>query len=132
MVLDAKALLANLVERERVHGHHSAEGQAIRTLGRALDGWSSKNLGAADVVGLCAQAVEDWLKRCLNRSPWSVQGLAELLSSAQVAAFLSASEVGRLQRLAALRAQLASGVPAPADVEDVIAAAIEVVGQHWS
>jgi hypothetical protein len=132
MAFDSQTLFANLAERERVHGHHSAEGQAIRTLGRALDGWSSGNLGAADVLGLCAQAVEDWLKRCLNRSPWSVHSLAALLRAAQAAAFLSASEAGRLQRLAELRAQLPSGAPAQADIEDIMATVIDIVEQHWS
>jgi hypothetical protein len=132
MTLDSRALFANLTERERVHGHHSPEGQAIRTLGRALDGWSSGNLGAADVLGLCGQAVEDWLKRRLNRSPWSVHSLAELLRAAQAAAFLSASDVERLQSLAELRARLPSGAPAPADIEDIMATVIDIVEQHWS
>jgi hypothetical protein len=132
MALNSHELFANLAERERVYGHHSAEGQAIRTLARALDGWSTATLGATDVVGLCAQAVEDWLKRRLNRSPWSAQGLAELLRAAQAAAFLSACEAGRLQRLAELRAQLPSGAPAQADIEDIMAAVIDIVERHWS
>ena len=40
MKFDAQAIFANLTEKERVKGHHSAEGQAIRTLGRALNGGS--------------------------------------------------------------------------------------------
>lgn len=132
MALNSRALFANLAERERVHGHHSPEGQAIRTLGRALDGWSSGILGAADVLGLCMQAMEDWLKRRLNRPPWSVHSLAELLRAAEAAEFLSASEVGRLQSLAELRAQLPLGAPAPADIEDIMATTIDIVEQHWS
>jgi len=132
MAFDSQTLFANLAERERVHGHHSAEGQAIRMLGRALDGWSSANLGAADVLDLCSQVVEDWLKRRLNRSPWSVHSLAELLRAAEAAEFLSSSEVGRLQSLAELRAQLPSGAPAQADIEDIMATVIDIVEQHWS
>jgi hypothetical protein len=69
MSFDAKAILANLVEQERIKGHHSAEGRAIRTLARALSGWSTGTLSPTDVIILCDQAVEDWLKARLKRSP---------------------------------------------------------------
>ena len=62
MSFDAHGIFANLAEQERLKGHHSPEGRAIRTLSRALSGWVAKNLAADDVVVLCAQAVEDWLK----------------------------------------------------------------------
>ena len=41
MSFDAQAIFANLAEKERIKGHHSPEGRAIRTLSRALSGWSS-------------------------------------------------------------------------------------------
>ena len=50
MAFDAQAIFANLTEKERVFGHHSAEGRAIRTLGRTLDGWSTGDLSARDAI----------------------------------------------------------------------------------
>ena len=67
MTFDAQAIFANLAEKERIKGHHSPEGRAIRTLGRALSGWSTGVLAPPDVVVLCDQAVEDWLKGRLKR-----------------------------------------------------------------
>ena len=132
MALDSQALFANLAERERVHGHHSPEGQAIRTLGRALDGWSSGNLGAADVLGLCTQAVEDWLKRRLKLSPWSATTLTSLLAAAVAANLLQPSDVARLQLLHRYRAQLATGAFTDAEIEAVLETTIKIVEQHWS
>ena len=62
MPFNAQLVYANLVEKERVKGHHSPEGRAIRVLSRALSGWSSSDLSARDVVVLCDQAVEDCSK----------------------------------------------------------------------
>ena len=66
MTFDPQAIFANLAEKERVKGHHSAEGRAIRTLSRAMNGWSSGSLSALDVVVLCDQSLEDWLKARLK------------------------------------------------------------------
>jgi len=62
MSFDPQAIFANLAEKERIKGHHSPEGRAIRTLSRGLHGFSSGSLSGRDVVVLCDQAVEDWLK----------------------------------------------------------------------
>jgi hypothetical protein len=132
MALDSQALFANLAERERVHGHHSPEGQAIRMLGRALDGWSSGNLGAADVLGVCMQAVEDWLKRCLKLSPWSAQSLTSLLAAAVGANLLQPSDAERLQILHRYRAELATRALTSAEIEAVLETTIGIVEQHWS
>lgn len=126
--MDAQALFAELAERERVHGHHSAEGQAIRLLSRALQGWSLGQLAGADVLSLGAQAMEDWLKRRLRRSPWSADGLAELASAA--ATGLTPGEVESLKQLAALRQR--GGELAPSEIEKIIAAAIAMVERRWS
>ena len=99
MSFDARAILANLVEQERIKGHHSAEGRAIRTLARALSGWSTGTLSATDVIILCDQAVEDWLKARLKRSPWSVEPLPALLSAAIVQNLITPSEVIALQKI---------------------------------
>ena len=71
MTFDPQAIFANLVEKERLKGHHSPEGRAIRILSRAMNGWSSGNLAALDVLVLCDQALEDWLKARLKLSAWS-------------------------------------------------------------
>ncbi len=130
MPVNSQALFANLAERERIHGHHSPEGEAIRLLSRALDGWASANLGGTDVVLLCAQAVEDWLKRRLHRSPWSIQSLPELLSSASATALLSPSEVGELQKLAAMRQR--TDALTPVEIEDIMTTTIAIVERRWS
>ena len=132
MTFDAQAIFANLTEKERIHGHHSPEGQAIRTLGRALHGWSTGNLSGSDVVVLCDQAIADWLKRKLKVSAWSATGMSELLAAAVTKDVLSRSDALRLQRMHAVRADANKGAIAAADVEAVLECAIEIVEQHWS
>ncbi|HEX5021725.1 MAG TPA: hypothetical protein VFX54_13745, partial [Candidatus Binatia bacterium] len=99
MSFDARAIFADLAEKERIKGHHSAEGRAIRTLSRALNGYSCGNLVGRDVVVLCDQAIEDWLKAKCKVSPWSVRGLPELLARAVQARSISRLEAVRLQKL---------------------------------
>ncbi|HEX2228798.1 MAG TPA: hypothetical protein VHM64_16810 [Candidatus Binatia bacterium] len=77
MALDARETFANLTEKEKLKGHHSPEGQAIRTFTRALSGWTAENLSVLDVLGICEQATEDWLKARLNVRPWSSRGLSQ-------------------------------------------------------
>jgi len=132
MTFDAQAIFANLAEKERLHGHHSPEGQAIRTLGRALHGWSTGNLSGSDVVVLCDQAIADWLKRKLKVSAWSATGVSELLAAAVLKDVLSDDEALRLQRVHAVRGDVNKGAVAAADVEAVLECAIEIVEQHWS
>ena len=132
MVFNSQALLANLTERERIHGHHSPEGQAIRLLGRALSGWSSEDLAATDVVVLCRQAMEDWLKRRLNRLPWSMLTLTELSAAAVSAGLLSQSEGEHLQRLDNWGAQSRVGELIPVEIEHLLETTIAIVEQHWS
>src|SRR3954447_7023375 len=79
---DAQVIFANLAEKERIKGHHSVEGRAIRILSRALNGSSSGNLSGRDVLVLSDQAVTDWLKARLKLSPWSTTSLPELLLKA--------------------------------------------------
>src|SRR5678816_4011606 len=99
MTFDAQAIFANLTEKERIHGHHSPEGQAIRTLGRALHSWSTGNLSGSDVVVLCDQAIADWLKRKLKLSAWSATSMTELLEAAVKLGVLSLDDALRLQRM---------------------------------
>ena len=132
MAVNLQELFASLVERERVHGHHSPEGQAIRTLSRALDAWSAGNLVGAEAVLLCAQAIEDWLKRRLNLSPWSATSLSSLLAAAVAANLLEPSESERLRPLLSYRTESATRAFTLAEVENILQASIEVVAQHWS
>jgi len=132
MGIDSQELFANLAERERIHGHHSAEGQAIRTLSRALSGWSSGSLAGADVIALCDQAIEDWLKRRLKVSPWSATSLTNLINGAEAANLLPPSDGERLRRLASFRTEPTKRAFTPAEVEGVLQIAIEIVERRWS
>ncbi|MBM2806557.1 MAG: hypothetical protein HW419_4450 [Deltaproteobacteria bacterium] len=132
MTFDAQAIFANLTEKERIHGHHSPEGQAIRALSRALHGWSTGNLSGRDVVVMCDQALEDWLKRRLKVSAWSAIGMTELLAAAAAKKVLPRLDAARLQRLPNLRAQSTDALIAARDVEAALACAIEIVETHWS
>jgi hypothetical protein len=132
MTFDAQAIFANLTEKETVHGHHSPEGQAIRTLGRALHGWSTGNLAGADVLVLCEQAIADWLKRKLRVSAWSATSMTELLEAAVKLDVLSRGDALRLQRMHAVRADVNKSAIAAADVEAALECAIAIVEQHWS
>ena len=99
MSFDPQAIFANLAEKERIKGHHSPEGRAIRTLSRGLNGFSSGSLSGRDVVVLCDQAIEDWLKAKCKISPWSVRSLPELLVRAVQARWITRLDAVRLQKL---------------------------------
>lgn len=131
MSFDAKAIFANLAEQERIKGHHSPEGRAIRTLSRALHGWSSGDLSAGDAVVLCDQAMEDWLKAKLKVPPWSSKGPVGLLAGAQEANLLTRADALRLQRLRRLRVDSTPGEMAAADAEEALTLCIEIVEKHW-
>lgn len=131
MSFDAQAIFANLAEKERLKGHHSPEGRAIRTLSRALHGWSSGNLSAADVVVLCNQAVEDWLKARIKVSEWSAIGLIELIGMAVQTSLLTPAGAARLQRLHGTRTNLMREGVTEADAEDALWCSIQIVEERW-
>ncbi len=133
MSFDAQAIFANLAEKERIKGHHSPEGRAIRTLSRTLNGFSSGNLSRRDVIVLCDQAIEDWLKARCKISPWSVRSLPELLVSAVQARWISRLEAVRLQQLRNLRQSIdQQGADVPGlEVESTLKFCIELVEKHW-
>jgi len=130
MTFDPQALFANLTEKERVYGHHSAEGRAMRMLSRALNGWSTENLSGRDVLVMCDQAIDDWLKTRLNISAWSATGLNQLLASALAANLLTREELRRLQMVHDLCGGLTS--PTVDEVNGALTSAIEIVERHWS
>ena len=132
MPFDAQAIFANLAEKERVKGHHSPEGQAIRVLSRALNGWSSGSLSRRDVVVLCDQAVEDWLNVRLMRSPWSSQSVPVLVPLAVANLVLTQSEADRLLSLHSLRAPLRGSAEfSQGEVEAALEFCIELIDKHW-
>jgi hypothetical protein len=133
MVFDPQTVFANLVEKERLKGHHSAEGRAIRILSRAMNGWSSGNFAALDVLVLCDQTLEDWLKARLKLSPWANQDFPTLLQKAVVKGLITRMEAVRLQKLHNARASARDegNVPGAHDVEAALEFSIEVVERYW-
>jgi hypothetical protein len=133
MSFDPQAIFADLAEKERIKGHHSPEGRAIRTLSRALHGLSSGNLSGRDVVVLCDQALEDWLKAKCKVSPWSVRSLPEFLIRAVQARWISRIEAVRLQKLRNVRESLdyqSADLP-DLQVESTLKFCIELLEKHW-
>ena len=132
MVFNAQEIFANLAEKEKIKGHHSPAGRAIRTLSRALSGWSGGDLSGRDVVVLCDQAVEDWLKTRLKRSPWSAPALPILSAAAVKNGLLTRLDAVKLQRIRNLRSraddeqQISSG-----EVERALEFCIELIEKHW-
>lgn len=132
MRFDAHAIYANLAEKERVKGHHSPEGRAIRTLSRALHGWSTGDLSAADVLVLSDQAIEDWLKARLKVSPWSAPDLPKLMAKAIKNQLITRMEAVRLQRIHHARSRLRDGSAVSTQtVESALETCIQVVEKHW-
>jgi hypothetical protein len=132
MPFDAQSIFANLAEKERIKGHHSPEGRAIRTLSRALNGWSSGSLSHSDVAVLCDQAVEDWLKARLKRSPWGTESLSALLPAAIVGHWITSPDADRLLSLHELRSHAgALREIAAHEVEAALEFCIELIEKHW-
>lgn len=133
MPFDPQALFANLAEKERLKGHHSPEGRAIRTLSRAMNGWSSGGLSALDVVVLCDQSLEDWLKARLKLSAWSTQDFPALLEKAVGKGLITRMEAVRLQKLhnARVRARDEGSATAANKVEPALEFYIQLVEKYW-
>ena len=132
MSFDPQAIFANLTEQEKIKGHHSPEGRAIRTLSRALNGWSTNNLSARDVLVLCDQAVEDWLKARLRISAWSARTLPELMTTAVDKNLITRLDAVRLQRLHKMRRRSRDeqGLTAQ-EVNTALEFCIQLVEKHW-
>jgi len=133
MTFDPQAIFANLAEKERLKGHHSAEGRSIRTLSRAMNGWSSGNLSTLDVLVLCDQSLEDWLKARLRLSAWSTQDFPALLEKAVGKGLITRLEAVRLQKLhnARARAHDEGSVIAANEVEAALEFYIQLVEKYW-
>lgn len=131
MSFNAREIYANLAEKEKIKGHHSPEGQAMRTLSRALQGWLSDSLVSSDVLSMCRQAIEDWLKARLKVSAWSAKELPDLLARAVAVRLLTRLEVVRLQRLYHRHARLPDEASSITEVETMLEFCIQVVDKHW-
>jgi len=133
MAFDPQAIFANLAEKERLKGHHSAEGRAIRTLSRAMNGWSSGNLSTLDVVLLCDQSLEDWLKARLKVSTWSTQDFPMLLEKAVGKGLITHLEAVRLQKIHNTRdrSRDEGSVIAAQEVERSLEFCIQLVEKYW-
>jgi hypothetical protein len=133
MIFDPQALFANLAEKERLKGHHSAEGRAIRTLSRAMNGWSSGNLAALDVLVLCDQSLDDWLKARLRVSAWSAQDFPALLEKAVASGLIARMEAVRLQKLHNVRVRVRDEGNAVAanEVEMALELCIQLIDKYW-
>lgn len=133
MALDARETFANLAEKEKLKGHHSPEGQAIRTFTRALTGWTAENLSVLDVLVSCEQGMEDWLKARLNVRPWSSRGLSELLAKGIERELVGQLDAVRLQRMHLARVRLDDngGGGTAREAENALELCIRVVDRHW-
>jgi hypothetical protein len=134
MTFDAQEMFANLSEKEKLKGHHSPEGRAIRILSRALNGWSMRNLSARDALVLCDQAMEDWLKSRLKVSTWAMPGRPELLAAAVTRELITRVEGMRLQRIHNARRRFdddEGGNVATGVVESALQVCIGIVERHW-
>jgi hypothetical protein len=132
MTVDLQTIFANLAERERIYGHHSPAGQAIRTLSRALNGWTTGSLSAVDVIVLCDQAIDDWLKARLKLSPWAAIKIPESLAIATEKKFLSPNEADRLGQMHRLRTHSDVASRADDQVVAALASCLEIVERYWS
>jgi hypothetical protein len=131
MTFDAQEIFANLAEKEKVKGHHSPEGQAIRTLSRALSGWSAGSLSGRDVIVLCDQAVQDWLEVRLKRSPWGTM-LPLLINDAMKQELISHTEANQLQSMHNLRARADEQLEIfTADIEAALEFCIQLIEKRW-
>jgi len=130
MSFDAQALFANLAEKERVKGHHSAEGRAIRILSRALNGWTAQNLSGEDVLALCEQALEDWLKTRLKLSAWATLDTSRLGAMAAAQGLITDSDEAQLKRIARARFRPPEEIPRE-QVESALEFCIYLVEKHW-
>ncbi len=133
MALNPRETLANLAEKEKLKGHHSPEGQAIRTLSRALTGWMAGNLAVLDVLVVCEQATEDWLKARLDIKPWSSRGLPELLAKAIDRDLVIQLDAVRLQKMHLVRVRLddSGGNGTAHEAENALELCLRVVERHW-
>lgn len=126
---DPQAIFANLAEKERIKGHHSPEGRAIRTLSRALNGWTAGTLSLRDVVVLCDQTIEDWLNLRLGGSMWSMRSVDALVPLALAEQLITSDEAERLLLLHQMR--MDERHVRDAEVSGALEFCIDLIDKRW-
>ena len=129
MAFDARAVFANLAEKERIKGHHSPEDSAIRTLSRALSGWSACVLSGRDVIVLCDQALEDWLNARLGVSRWASRTVDDLVGVAVSNGLITPAEGEKLVQLHGARLQ--SNDTSDREASEALEFCIDLIDKRW-
>ena len=98
-----------------------------------MSGWSSGSLSALDVLVLCDQSLEDWLRARLKVSGWSTQDSPRLLEKAVGKGLITRLDAVRLQKLhnARARARNEGSVIAANEVEPALQFCIQLVEKYW-
>jgi hypothetical protein len=130
---EARAIFENLAEQEKIKGHHSNEGLAIRLLSRGLSGWLSRTLSARDVYILCDETLEQWLRSRLTDSPWSSLQFTDLVARAFLGGWITELEVTRIVFVRAMRKRVTAAEIRPPESEVVatLRNSIKVVENYW-
>jgi hypothetical protein len=106
---EARAIFENLAEQEKIKGHHSNEGMAIRVLSRGLSGWLERILSHEDAYVLCDETLEQWLRRRVTGRPWSSVQFIELVVQALEGGWITEDNAGDLLLLRAMRNGIVAG-----------------------
>ena len=100
---EARAIFESLAEQEKIKGHHSNEGMAIRVLSRGLSGWLERTLSHPDAYVLCDETLEQWLRRRVTGGPWSSVQFVELIAQGLESGCITEDDAGHLICLRAMR-----------------------------
>jgi hypothetical protein len=100
---EARAIFENLAEQEKIKGHHSNEGMAIRVLSRGLSGWLARTLSHQDTYVLCDETLEQWLRRRVTGGPWSSVQFVELIVQGLEGGSITEDNAGDLILVRAMR-----------------------------
>jgi hypothetical protein len=106
---EARAIFENLAEQEKIKGHHSNEGMAIRVLSRGLSGWLERTLSHEGAYVLCDETLEQWLRRRVTGRPWSSVKFIELVVQALEGGWITEDNAGDLLLLRAMRNGMVAG-----------------------
>jgi hypothetical protein len=106
---EARAIFEDLAEQERIKGHHSNEGMAIRVLSRGLSGWLERTLSHEDAYVLCDETLEQWLRRRVTGRPWSSVQFIGLVVQALEGGWITEDNAGDLLLLRAMRNGVVAG-----------------------
>jgi hypothetical protein len=106
---EARAIFENLAEQEKIKGHHSNEGMAIRVLSRGLSGWLARTLSHQDTYVLCDETLEQWLRRRVTGGPWSSVQFVELIVQGLERGSITEDNAGDLISLRAMRNGVVAG-----------------------